>query len=275
MEYFTTAGGITIHLYDSEDKPEITADKKVLVLLHGYLETMYIWQQFVEKIQDKYRVILMDLPGHGLTDSAPADDKGHIVNSMEFCADVVKALLDKIGISEAYIAGHSMGGYIALICAHKYPELFKKLILMNITPYSDFSDKPVNVEREISVIRSGKLETLASISIPGMYHQDNLRKFDDKIRETIELCETHYPEGIIGFINGMHSRSDISSYLKDIEIPVLCFGGDSDPFIPVKTFDEMKVSFSKISFHLLKNTGHNGFIEAENETVDKVCEFLG
>ena len=275
MEYFTTAGGITVHLYDTEDKPENNVVKKTVVLLHGYLETMYIWQQLTEKLQDKYRVIVMDLPGHGLTDSAPADEKGRIINSMDFCADTVKALMDKINVREAYIAGHSMGGYIALICVHKYPELFKKLVLMNITPYSDLEDKNRNVEREISVIRSGKLETLAYISIPGMYYKENLRKFDDKIRETIELCEMHFPEGIIGFIYGMHSRSDISSYLEETDIPVMSICGDYDPFIPVQTFEEMKNKFKKIQFHLIKGTGHNSFIEAEEETVDKLCGFFG
>lgn len=267
MEYFTTAGGITVHLYDSEDKPEMAAVKKTLVLLHGYLETMYIWQQFIEKIQDKYRVIVIDLPGHGLTDSAPEI-------SMDFCADTVKSLLDKINIKEAYIGGHSMGGYISIICCHKYPDIFKKLILMNITPYQDFDNKKVNVEREISVVKSGKLETLATISIPGMYHESNLRKNDDKIRETIELCETHFPEGIIGFIKGMHSRSDISSYLRELEIPVISFNGDNDPFISMDTFNKMKESFPNVKYHLFPNTGHNCFIEAEQDTVDKVCEFL-
>lgn len=267
MEYFTTAGGITVHLYDSEDNPESAASRKTLVLLHGYLETMYIWQQFIEKIQDRYRVIVLDLPGHGLTDSAPEI-------SMEFCADTVKALLDKINVSDAYIAGHSIGGYISIICCHKYPEIFKKLVLMNITPYEDFDNKHVDMEREISVIKSGKLETLATISIPGMYHKNNLRKFDDKIRETIELCETHFPEGIIAFIKGMHTRSDISSYLKNIDIPVISINGDNDPFIPVSTFNKMKESFPKVKFYLLTSIGHNCFIEAEQETVDKVCGFL-
>jgi len=274
MEYFTTAGGITVHLYDTEDKPENCTDKKTIVLLHGYLETMYIWQQFIEKIQDRYRVIVLDLPGHGLTDSAPADEKGVIFNSMEFCADIVKALMDKIGVKDTFIAGHSIGGYIAIICAYKYPEIFRKLALMNITPYPDFPSKNVNMEREISVIRSGRLETLAAISIPGMYHPDNLRKFDDKIRETVELCETHFPEGIVAFIQGMHQRSDISQYVSDLKIPVIWFGGDSDPFIPVETFDELKSKFPSIVFLMIKGTGHNSFIEAEQETVDKLCEFL-
>ena len=139
----------------------------------------------------------------------------------------------------------------------------------------DFEDKKNDVEREISIIRTGKLETLACLSIPGMYCKDNLRKFDDKIRETIELCEMHFPEGIIGFIYGMHSRKDISSYLENTSIPVISICGDSDPFISVSTFDEMKKRFRNVEFHLLKNTGHNSFIEAEDETVDKLCEFFG
>ena len=72
MEFFTTAAGITVHVWDTRDE-RCPVKPGSLVLLHGYLETMYIYTELVEALKDRYRVIVIDMPGHGLTDSAPAD----------------------------------------------------------------------------------------------------------------------------------------------------------------------------------------------------------
>ena len=76
MEFFATAGTIPVHINDTKK------GEKTIVLLHGYLETLYIWNEFVNLLAKEYRVISIDLPGHGLSCSGP-------VNSMEFMATVV------------------------------------------------------------------------------------------------------------------------------------------------------------------------------------------
>ena len=275
MEYFATAGGITVHLCDSENHPQNPSDKPAIILLHGYLETLYIWSEFAALLEEKYRVITLDLPGHGLTDSAPAGADGQSVNTMEFCAGVIKGIREKFHIDKAFIGGHSLGGYISLMCCHLYPERFHKLILFNSTPYPDLPEKSADRKREIEIIRKGKLEVLADFSIPKMYHPDLLREKDDKIRETLELCETHFPEGIIASILGMMVRPSQEEWLKNTSIPTLLFGGDQDPFIPLEVFNRMKTIFPKVTFELQPGTGHLSFIEAEADTCEKVCSFLG
>ena len=275
MEYFTTAAGITVHILDSEDKSEKASEKKTLILLHGYLETLYIWSEFADMLKDKYRIITFDLPGHGLTDSAPEDENGESVNTMEFCADVTKALLEKCNVSKAYIGGHSLGGYISQVCCIKYPETFEKLIIFNSTPYADLPEKANDRMREVNAIQMGKLETLAFISIPKMYHIDNLRKFDDKIRETVELCETHNPEGIIASLKGMQRRKNTQDFLKECPLPTIHFSGDQDPFLPMSTLEKMMADYPKVKFVHLPGTGHISFVENSVETCERVCEFLG
>lgn len=274
MEYFATAGGITVHLCDSEDHPGRGAGKPAIVLLHGYLETLYIWSEFAAKLEKHYRVIVLDLPGHGLTDSAPGGPDGQSVNTMEFCAEVVRDVLDKCLVDKAFIGGHSLGGYIALMCCNLYPDRFEKLILFNSTPFADLPEKSEDRKREIGVIRAGKLETLAAYSIPRMYHPDQLRAHDDKIRETLELCETHFPEGIVASILGMMVRPSQEEWLKQTSIPVMMFGGDQDPFIPIEVFNKMKTLFPKVQFVLQPGTGHLSFIEEETKTSEAVCLFL-
>ena len=146
MEYFTTAAGITVHLLDTQDSKE-QQKEKCIILLHGYLETLNIWNELVERLKDKYRVIVLDMPGHGLTDSAPAREDGTVVNTMEFGADVVKALIEKCGARNVTLGGHSMGGYVTLAFCKKYPDVIEKAKNGDLVGWS-FGFKDIKVKQK-------------------------------------------------------------------------------------------------------------------------------
>lgn len=261
MEFFATAGSLPLHIRDSR------VGEQTIVLIHGYLETMYIWNDFYDSLSKNYRVILIDAPGHGLSSSFP-------VNTMDDIATVVNDVLDICKVEKAIIGGHSMGGFISQCCVKKYPERFTKLILFNSHPYIDPVEKKEDREREINIINSGKLDTIAALSIPKMYHPDNLRDCDDKIRETIEICETHDPQGVISSIKGMMLRDSSEELLEISPLPILMITGDTDSFMPLERINKMKEQFPKISIVTIPNSGHNSFIEKEQETLEIVCDFI-
>lgn len=270
MELFVSAANATVHINDY-GTPENC--EKTIILLHGYLETMYIWSELAESLQDRYRILTMDMPGHGISSTAP----GGAPNSMEYCAEVVKGVLDKCNVEKAIIAGHSMGGYVALLFAKLYPQMCEKVILFNSNPYPEDPSYSTTRTREISVINAGKLEAIASLSIPKMYYHDNLRRVDDKVCETVELCEMHDPQGIIASIKGMATRPDMSEWLKEGQniIPFMIICGDNDHFITMECFSKMKEQFHQIRFEILENTGHNSFIEAGERCLELVKDFVG
>lgn len=261
MEFFVTAAGIPVHILDSKK------GEKCLILLHGYLESMYIFTEFRELLLDHFRVITIDIPGHGLSGSAE-------VNSMEFDAQVVKEVLKKCGVEKAYIAGHSLGGYIALSCCNLYPEIFEKLVLLSSHPYIDPPEKAHDREREIAIIENGKLMTLAAASIPKMYNTANLRQLDEKIRETVELCEMHDPEGIIASIKGLQQRPDTQEFLLNTKMPVMIIEGGNDAFMPPAMIAEMQAKFTSVRHLLLPEAGHNAFLEVPEVVAKAVVEFL-
>lgn len=273
MEFFTTSAGITVHVWDTKDEksPE---GAPVIVLLHGYMETMYVFNELVADLKQKYRIIAMDLPGHGLTDSAPAGEDGISVNSVEFDVPVICGVMDKCGVETAAIAGHSMGGYIALECLKDAPERFTKAVLLNAHPYPAAPDSLQNREREIKIILSGKLDILAEASIPKMFFEENLRACDEKIRETVELCETHDPQGIVASIRGIFSRPDLQCVLEDLPRPILLIYGDHDNFLPLETVEKMKEQFSKVQYCLIPSCGHNSFIEKRKEVVSAMENWI-
>ena len=215
------------------------------------------------------------MPGHGLTDSAPAQKGGVSVNTMEFGADVVKALIEKCNAKNVVLGGHSMGGYVTLAFCRKYPGALEKAVIFNSNPYKDDPSKAEDRKREIDVIRAGKLDMLAELSIPKMFKPENLRLFDDKIMETIELCDMHNPEGIVASVMGMQQREDTTDIMENPPVPMMMFEGDSDRFLDLEGVTQMIRKFPKVKHILLENTGHNSFIEAQEKVYQHICDFVG
>ena len=110
-EKFIMAGPTALHVCDSEQ------GDRCVVLLHGYLESLLVWDDFVPFLYKKQRVVTLDLPGHGI--SVVTGD----THTMEFLADTVADALRALGISRCTLVGHSMGGYVTLaFCASAIPR---------------------------------------------------------------------------------------------------------------------------------------------------------
>jgi len=273
MEFFTTSSGITVHVWDTVDEKSPT-DAPTLVLLHGYLETMYVFNEFVSEMKKDYRIIVLDLPGHGLTDSAPlAEGAKESVNSVEFDVPLICGVMDKCGVSKAFLVGHSMGGYIAYECLKDSPERFLGVISISAHPFPDHEDMISSREREIKVIRAGKLTLLAEASIPKMYYDENLYDCDEKIRETVELCETHNPEGIIASIRGIASRGDLTDVFDNPSRPLMLIYGDHDDYLPVPKAEEMAEKYKRVKFVKVEGASHNSFIEKPTVVQDLIRSF--
>ncbi|MDD4829194.1 MAG: alpha/beta fold hydrolase, partial [Bacteroidales bacterium] len=105
--------------------------KETLVLLHGFMNNLDVWASYVFKYMKEIRVISIDLLGHGETSDLSES------HTMEMQAEMVKAVLDYVGVHDCVIAGHSMGGYVALAFAELYPQTVKGLILLNSHALSD------------------------------------------------------------------------------------------------------------------------------------------
>ena len=271
MEFFTTSAGITVHVWDTKD--EKSPEKPCIMLLHGYLETMYVYNELVEALKSQCRIIVIDMPGHGLTDPAPAGADGRRVNTLSFCAAVVVGVLDKCSVEKTVLAGHSMGGYVTLQALREYPERFERAILLHSHPYPDAPEKAADRAKEKQIVAEGKLMTLASLSIPKMYYEENLRACDEKIRETVELCETHDPEGIIASIEGLRTRPDLQEVMAHPPVPLMLVHGDHDAFLPLERVAEMKVAFPDVTYALVPESGHNSFIEQRDKAVEAILSF--
>lgn len=263
MEKFIVAGDCAIRIGDT-----LKGDRTV-VLLHGYLESLNVWDDFTGLIQKQVRVIAPDLPGHGISEV-----KGD-VHTMEFLADTVRAALQDVGVEKCTVVGHSMGGYAALALAAKYPEILDGLVLFHSTPNPDSEQKKEDREREIAIIESGKKELLAKI-FPGKgFAADRRTKFADEIEDLSELIMLTEDEGIVALLRGMEQRVDMNEMLRKLSVPQLFIFGRKDEYITTDVAEAMIANHPQAKVVWLENSGHMGFIEQPRELAEALLEFMG
>lgn len=262
VEKFIMAADTALHICDSEK------GDKCLILLHGYLESMLIWDDFVAKLYKSMRVITIDIPGHGISEV-----KGEC-HSMEYLADTIHSATEKLGISSAYILGHSMGGYIAMEYLRKYPDQTEGIILLSSMPDADSEEKIKNREREIKIIKSGKKELLAKV-VPGTgFAPANRSRLQPYIEDMEELIHITEDEGIIALINGMKQRKDQIPTLKANPGKYMFILGVEDEYIPKQTALETLQQLPDAKIEWMEKSGHMAFIEQEEECAKIVLDYV-
>jgi len=264
MEKFITCNGIPVRIATQGDS--LSGDSAV-VLLHGYLESLEVWENFAKLLGKKFYTITLDLPGHGFSGSHPE------INSMEFMANVVQNLCSQLSVNKVVVVGHSMGGYVALALAKKYPDLVQGLCLLHSTPNPDSEEKKQMRDREIALIREDKKELLAAQSIPMMFAADNVAKFYETIAHLEANAEIAEDEGIIACLRGMKEREDMNEFLKSFAKPLLFVFGKKDRHISFEVATALMERFQQAQTLVLENSGHAGFIEEENLVLEKLVEF--
>lgn len=261
MEFFKNCNGIPIRINDSGK------GDSVVVLLHGYLETMDVWEEFEVDLSKLFRVISLDLPGNGFSGSKD-------VNSMEFMADTLASVMDACGVNAATIVGHSMGGYVALAFAKKYYERTEKLCLFHSTPNADSDEKKKNRDREIEFIQQGKLVLIVNNSISNIFATKNRKKMSEKILEMEANAHLGDSSGIIACLQGMKLREDNNKFLKEFDKPCLWIHGKYDNHIPLELIHTMINTFTNCTHVLLENSGHAGFLEEKSYCLEVLSNFI-
>lgn len=262
MEKFIVAAETALRISDSQQ------GDTTLVLLHGYLESLEVWEDFTKLLTPYYRVIAIDIPGHGISEV-----RGE-VHSMEFVADVLKGVLDKQGVARCFVAGHSMGGYVAEAFAARYPEMLQGLILFHSTPNADTDAKKEDRRREIELIRSDKKELIASLFAPKGFAEANRKRLCGRIEQLQELISSTDDDGIVALLNGMIGRSDMNDMLHGLKVPQLFIFGRMDEFIPVERAEALVAAHPQAEAAWLDHSGHMGFFEEPEAAAEIIRGFI-
>lgn len=242
-----------------------TGKGTAVVLLHGFLENQTMWQDFVPELSKKYRVITIDLLGHGNTECL-----GYI-HSMEDNADMVREVLHELKIRKAIFIGHSMGGYVALAFAELYPDTMKGLVLLNSTSRTDSEERKHNRDRAIKAVKQD-YTTFVRLSIANLFSEGNRERLIDDIEKTrVQALKTPL-QGIVASLEGMKIRKDREVLLHFGPYPKMLILGKKDP---VLNYEESLEQIENTNVKLVSfPDGHMSHIENREELKTILIDFL-
>ena len=256
-----------MHLQNKALNYSISGKGSTVVLLHGFLESLRIWDRFAAALSGQYRVICIDLPGFG-----KSEVYGEI-HRMEFMADAVKAVLEYEGISNCLMAGHSMGGYVGLAFAKKYPEMLAGLSLFHSHAAPDDEETRRKRDRTVKVVQKGKASFVYAF-IPELFAPENRDKFRKEISRMQEWGKETNAEGIVAALRGMKERESGLSTLMSMNVPLHFIIGKQDPRIPYEKLLSQASLAGHADITFLDGVGHMGFIEAKKETLGSLQNFV-
>ena len=236
-----------------------------VVLIHGFLENKTMWEAFVPELSKKYRIITIDLLGHGETECL-----GY-VHLMEDQADMIHHVLHELKIRKAVLIGHSMGGYVALAFAELYPDNVKGLVLLNSTSRADSDERKLNRDRAIIAVKQN-YETFVRLSIANLFSEDNRERLAEEI-EKVKLQALKTPlRGIVAALEGMKIRKDREVILHFAPYPMsLILGKKDSVLIYEDNLDQ--IDGTKVQLTTFPD-GHMSHIENEKNLKKVLLDFL-
>lgn len=241
---------------------------KTVVLLHGFGEDSEVWKNQVEYLKEKFHLIIPDLPGSGKSSL----DNRQI--TIEDYSEAIRDVIDREGIEKTTLIGHSMGGYITLAFAEKFPARLNAFGLFHSTAFADSDEKKSTRRKGIDFIKEhGALEFLKT-STPNLFSSATKENNPALIEEQMKLLSNFSGEALVSYNQAMIDRPDRTEVLKNVKIPILFVFGEHDTAVPLS--DGLKQCHlpEKSYIHILKNSGHLGMLEEADESNLILEEFL-
>ena len=235
-----------------------------VILLHGFLENSTMWDDLTPELSKKYRVICIDLLGHGNTACL-----GYI-HTMELMAEAVEAIIKYLQIKQSVLIGHSMGGYVALAYAEKNPKKVLGLCLMNSTALADTTEKQINRDRAIIAVKQNH-KTFVRIAIKNLFRPKNRILFKEKIELVINNALKTPIQGIIAALEGMKIRNNREHVLESEDFKKMMIISKRDPALD---YDSLINQTKNRNINIVEfPDGHMSHIENKDEFNSQIVYF--
>lgn len=251
------------------DEHGYSQGKQAVVLLHGFCGSTNYWDKLVPLLSDKFRWILPDLRGHGKSAGLTSHAESF---TMEQLANDVAELLQHIGIEQAVLLGHSLGGYITLAFAEKFQERIKGIGLIHSTALPDDEKGKEGRTKSIKSIKENGFEAFINGLVPKLFAPDNVEHNAADVNRAKQIGYGTDVNGAMYTLEGMKNRIDRRTVLENVSVPVLLLAGEKDNLIsPDKTFS---VKGAHITQEQISNAGHMSMLETPEQLAKVMHDFL-
>lgn len=246
-----------------------------VMLLHGFGEDGNLWNHQVKSLSENYCLIIPDLPGSGQSEMLEGKC------TIEDYSEVVKAIADKAIFQQKNknnlqftLLGHSMGGYITLEFAQKYPELLNAFGLFHSSAFADDEAKKLTRRKGIQFIEKNGSEAFLKTSVPSLFSETTKKSKPQLITELLNIGKHISPQALIQYYEAMILRPDRTSVLESFSKPVLFVIGKYDNAVPLNVSLQQCHLPAVSTIHILQNSGHMGMWEEEKLASTYLKEFF-
>ena len=279
--FLDIASGARIHFRD-EGNPS----GRALVLIHGSNASLHTWEPWVQRLGDEFRIITLDLPGHGLTGRVPGDD----YSSTAF-VETINAVVEHLGVNTFALGGNSMGGGATWRYTLAFPEKVSAMILIDASgPPQWWSERvqssDVDNERRplaFTLLSNSWFRAIARYIDPYQLAAQGARASYNNSPVVDQALIDRYYELAIREGTRDATLSRFSGYspgkaevinLSVLTQPTLIMWGVEDGLIPVSVADKFEMALPNTRKVLYEDVGHVPMEEHPDESADDVRAFL-
>jgi len=254
-------------------------DAPVLMLIHGSNASLHTWEAWGEILSDRYRVVMLDLPGHGLTGATPKD--AYDIRTMVAFVDRVA---DALALERFALAGNSMGGNVAWRYANAHPSRLSALILVNASGIPRTEEEAAQSGSVFRLMRNPLARALLRWADPESTIEQGLEaSFHDKSLVTEAMVERYVALNLRAgtraatmkrFASYDGEPKDPAPRLRALQMPTLIIHGRQDALIPMRHAEVFNAVIPNSELILYDETGHIPMEERAEQSAADVAAFL-
>ncbi len=265
---FIDVGGVRAHV-----REEGNPDGIPVVLIHGSMGSLHMWEGWARELSDKARLISVDLPGHGLTGAWPRDEY-----TIDAYADFIEVLVDELNLDRFVLVGHSMGGAVAWTFAATRPDRVSQLILVDAAGYPRAAGDvplPTRLARMPVIGDIGiyfKPDRLVRRSLDEVY-ADPAMVTPERIRRYAEL--QRFPGNREATLQRARTQEPLDpAPLRRLDVPTLILWGAADRWVPTADAFRFQHDIKGARLEIFEGLGHNPMEEDPKATAAAVSAFI-
>jgi pimeloyl-ACP methyl ester carboxylesterase len=246
-------------------------DKPPIILIHGFVASSYTFHHIKPLLANDFSVIAIDLPGFGRSEKSTS-----FIYSFDNYANLIIECLNYFSIEEAYIAGHSMGGQIALYTAKKAPEKVKKLILFSSSGYLPKARPLLKYSSYLPffhLLAKKKISSQTVVqNLKNVFYDQSLITKDQIEEYGRPLQDKNFPKALIRLLR--HREGDLrSDELHTINTPTLLLWGEKDKVVPLTIGKKLAKDLPNARLISYEKAGHLITEEKPQELYEQILSF--
>ena len=239
-----------------------------IIFIHGFPFNKETWQPQVEFLRARHRVIAYDIRGFGKSTSGKEEA------SIGLFADDLIDFMDALQIKKAIVCGLSMGGYILLNAAHRYPERFEGLVLCDTQCNPDTAEGREKRFDSIKKIEAEGLGDYADASVKNLFCKNSFDTNKKLVSDIHETILTTSPGAITSTLSALANRSDTCPILSEISLMTLIICGKEDVITPPAKAEFLNTGIKNSSLVIIEEAGHLSNLEQVDEFNHALGKFI-